>query len=174
MANLVPTYIPTPNWDIPADSDLVVLGRLMKDPKDPESKIPGSSDTPIPPPKIYEGSKLDWATTLEQLRSNSIGLWAKCLQFIGGGLSVRQLKASVENHRFDVLQTSYSRPDNDYYAQVLSDPGVQAYLEVHRWRKPVYMITGIKNARVATVMTQSSTERGIEMELKADATSIQN
>lgn len=172
MANLVPTYIPAPNWDIPADSDLVVLGRLIKDPGDPESKIPGSSDVPIPPPKVYEGSKVDWATTLEQVRSNSVGLWTKCLQLVGGGLCLRQLKASVEDHRFDELQTTYFRPDDDYYAQVLSDPGVRAYLEVHRWRKPVYVITGIKIARIAKVMTQSTTERGVGVELKADATSV--
>ncbi|KAL8376133.1 hypothetical protein RB595_007310 [Gaeumannomyces hyphopodioides] len=172
MASLVPTYIPAPNWDIPADSDLVVLGRLIKDPKDPESKIAGSSDVPIPPPKVYEGSKVDWATTVEQLRSNSVGLWAKCLQLVGGGLCLRQLKASAESHRFDELQTTYFRPDDGYYAQALADPGVQAYLEVHRWRKPVYMITGIKTARVARVTTQSTTQRGTEVELKTDATSV--
>jgi hypothetical protein len=172
MANLMPTYIPAPNWDIPADSDLVVLGRLIKDPTDPESKIPGSRDDPVPPRRIYEGSKLDWTTTTEQLRSGSIGLWAKCLQWVGGGLSLQQLKASLKSHRFDVLETAYFRPDDDYYAQVLSDTGVQAYLEVHRWRKPVYLVTGIKIARVATVTTQNSTDREMKMELKADATMV--
>ncbi|KAJ4315294.1 hypothetical protein N0V84_008450 [Fusarium piperis] len=73
MSSKTPTYIPSPNWDIPADSDIVVLGRLIKDPKNPESQVPGSA-YPTPLPKIYEGEKTDWQTTLDQLRSGTIGI----------------------------------------------------------------------------------------------------
>src|SRR5690349_5586315 len=103
MAARVPTYIPAPNWDIPANSDLVVLGRLLKEPNDPESKIPGSSHVPIPPGTVYKGRKEDWASVTEQIRRNSIGLWAKCLQWVGGGLDLHQLKAGLDAHRFDLL-----------------------------------------------------------------------
>lgn len=172
MSSYTPTYIPSPNWDIPVNSDMVVLGRLIKDPKNPQSKVPKSSADPIPPPKIYEGEKTDWQTTLERVRSGSIGLWAKCLQFIGGQLSFSQLKSSMEDHKFTNLETKYFLPDDDYLAQALEDAGVQAYLQVHNWRKPVYLITGIKIARGASVSTESSTERSAQAEVKVDATSV--
>ncbi|KAI6089779.1 hypothetical protein F4821DRAFT_52744 [Hypoxylon rubiginosum] len=171
MSSNSPTYIPSPNWDIPADSDIVVLGRLIKDPKNPESKIPYSSTDPVPPAKIYEGEKIDWQTTLDKLRSGNIGLWAKCLQAIGGQLSFNQLKSSMEDHKFANLETKYFLPEDEYLALAIKDTGVQAYLQVHNWRVPVYLITGIKIARGASVSTESSTDRSAKAEVKMDATS---
>ncbi|KAI0446280.1 hypothetical protein F4803DRAFT_504092 [Xylaria telfairii] len=171
MSSYTPTYIPSPNWDIPADSSVVVLGRLIKEPKNPESKIPKSSDTPIQPPEIFEGKKTDWQTTLERVHSGSLSLWAKCLQFIGGGLSFSQVKASMEDNRFECLETKYFLPDDDYLALALKDTGVQAYLQVHNWRKPVFVITGIKIARGASVSTESSTGRLAQAEVKMNVAS---
>lgn len=171
MSSRTPTYVPSPNWDIPADSDVVVLGRLIKDPKNPQSKIPKSKDKPHQPSKIYEGEKIDWQTTLDRLRSGSVGLWAKCLQVVGGQLSLSQLKSSIEDHRFTTLETKYFLPDDEYLAGALQDPGVQAYLLVNNWRKPVYLITGIKIARGASVNTEDTTERSAKIEVKANTSS---
>ncbi|KAF4463388.1 hypothetical protein FALBO_9781 [Fusarium albosuccineum] len=172
MSSLKPTYIPSPNWDIPADSDILVLGRMIKDPKNPESQVPGSSPDPIPPPKIYEGEKTDWQTNIERARAGTIGIWAKCLQVLGGGLSFSQLKSAMEDHKFDSLETKYFVPGDDYLTRAVQDLGVQAYFEVTKWRKPVYLITGIKIAKGASVATQSSTETSVQVELKADATTF--
>lgn len=169
MSSTTPTYIPSPNWDIPADSDIVVLGRLIKDPKNPESRVPGSA-YPIPLPKIYEAEKTDWQTTLDQLRSGTIGIWAKCLHSISGQLSFSQLKSSVENHKFDTLETRYILPDDNYVEKALQDAGAQAYFQVHNWRKPVYLITGIKIARGASVHAESNTERSAQASLQVDGT----
>lgn len=172
MSSITPTYIPSPNWDIPADSDIVVLGRLIKDAKNPESKIPKSSSSPIPPPKIHEGEKTDWRTNLERVHSGKIGIWAKCLQAIGGQLSFTQLQSAAEDHEFDVLETKYFLPDDDYLAQAVNDPGVQAYFQVCNWRKPVYLITGIKIARGSKVTSEKNTERSAQAEIKVDATGL--
>ncbi|KAF6835933.1 hypothetical protein CPLU01_04036 [Colletotrichum plurivorum] len=147
MSSRTPTYLPSPNWDIPADSNVVVLGRLIRNPKDPQSKVPRSSDDPVPPPEVYEGAKTDWQTTVERSRAGCIGLWAKCLQL-----------------------TRYFLPDEEYLARALEDAGVQAYFHVNNHRKPVYLITGVKIARGASVSTESSVERLAQAEVKADAT----
>ncbi|KAI1173273.1 hypothetical protein F4777DRAFT_558285 [Nemania sp. FL0916] len=172
MAAKVPTYIPSPNWDIPADSSIVVLGRFIKDPKDPQSKVPASSADPTPPPEVFEGEKIDWHTNLERLRSGSIGLWVKCLQFIQGQLSLSQIKSSLEDHKFAILETKYFLPDDDYIALALKDEGVQAYFYVHNWQKPVYLITGIKIARRASVDTESSTNRSFHAEVEVNPADI--
>ncbi|CAJ0549770.1 Ff.00g033830.m01.CDS01 [Fusarium sp. VM40] len=172
MTSYSPTYIPSPNWDIPADSNTVVLGRLIKDPKNPESKIAKSDIISIQESDIYDGDKTDWETTLEQVRSGNVGFWAKCMQIIGGGLSFSQIKSSMEKHRFDHLETKYFLPDDEYFSQVLEDAGAKAYLHVHRGKQPIYLITGIKVARGASVTAESSRDRSVKGELKAALTSV--
>ncbi|KAI4599468.1 hypothetical protein KJ359_001910 [Pestalotiopsis sp. 9143b] len=171
MSSNTPTYIPSPNWDIPADSKLVVLGRIIEDPKDPESQVPESAVLPIPPSAVQDGEKIDWETNLAKVRAGTIGLWAKCMQVLSGSMSYSQLKSSLENHKFSELETSYFRPDERLLAQALEDRGAQAYFQVHHWRKPVYLITGIKIARGASVSTENRVTRSLQAELKADATS---
>jgi hypothetical protein len=99
MAPLVPRYIPAPNWDINANSTRVVLGRLISDPKDPESMIPHTWVQPIRDSDIQSGQKTDWETTVDQTRAGQISLWARCLQIVGGvggELSLSHLKRCIE------------------------------------------------------------------------------
>lgn len=164
---LNPTYIPSPNWDINADSDIVVLGRLIKDPHEPESKLRAF---PITPSTIYEGKKTDWQTTLDEIRSAKIGLWAKCMQYLEGGVSFSKIKSKLENHKFDTLETTYFLPEDEYFDRILGDLDVQAYFEVTGRRKPIYLITGLKIARGASASTETSTEMSTQAELKFDGT----
>jgi hypothetical protein len=172
MTSYSPTYIPSPSWDIPADSKTVVLGRLIKDPKNPESKIAKSDIVPIQQSDIYDGDKTDWETTLEQVRSGNVGFWVKCMQIIGGGLSFSQIKSSMEKHKFEHLETKYFLPDDEYFSQVLEDAGAKAYLHVHRGKQPIYLITGIKIARGASVVTESSRDQSVKGDLKVDLTTV--
>lgn len=55
---------------------------------------------------------------------------------------------------------------------MLKDPGLQRFCGKHNWKKPVYLITGIKIARGASVSTDNSTGRWGQAELKVDATSV--
>lgn len=174
MATTVPTYIPCSNWDIPATSTLVTLGSLISDPKNPESRIPKSVPPPIPPGSIQTGSKTDWHTTSTQLLSGKLGVWAQCLQIVGlgGDVSFGALKSSLEDHRFDALETQYFLPDSEFIAASLNNDFVQGYLEVHEWRKPVYMITGIKVARGASVANSTAREVDANAKVGADATMV--
>ncbi|MCJ1425600.1 hypothetical protein MMC29_003500 [Sticta canariensis] len=174
MAATIPTYIPCPNWDIPATSTLVTLGGLISDPKNPESRIPKSVPPPIPPGSLQTGSKTDWHTTSTQLLSGKLGVWAQCLQIVGlgGDLSFGALKSSLEDHRFDALETQYFLPDDEYVQANMNNDFVRGYLEVHEWRKPVYMITGIKVARGASVANTTAREVGANAKVGADATMV--
>jgi hypothetical protein len=173
MSAKIPSYIPAPNWDIPADSSVVVLGRMIKDPKNPESQIPKSNVVSIAPSDIQLGDKEDWHTTSTQFRSGKIGVWAKCLQIVGlgGDLSFSKLKSSLEDHKFGRLETKYFLPD-EYLKKALEDPFVQGYLEVNSGRKPVYMITGIKIARGASVSTEKKKDIGVDGKLGVDLTAL--
>lgn len=168
--NKTATYIPAPNWDIPADSNLVVLGRLIKDPKNPESPV-ARMDVKVPA-KVYEGQKIGWHTVYDQTKNGKIGIWAKCMQVVGGGMSFSQMQSNIESLEFGQLETRYFVPDDVYIGQAVLHPGVQAYLTVTNHRKPIYLITGIKIARNPKAKTQLSTSSETSIELKADATSF--
>lgn len=170
MAPHKPTYIPSPNWDIPANDELVVLGRLIKDPTNPHSKIARSGVGAIPPSAIREKQDENFETTFEQVCSGSLGVWAKCLLLVQCGSDLKQVRSSAERHKFKVLETRYFVPDEEYLERALGDPGVQAFLHVKNWRAPVYMITGIKIARGASVSAESSSGRSARAELKVDGT----
>lgn len=165
-------YIPAPNWDIPADSDLVVLGRLIKDPKNPERAIPGSAHIPLQPQRIYPGEKRGFSYVSDQLKSGKIGIWAKALQVVGGGLDLSQTKAYLDIHEFETLETKYFVPDVDYIAKAMQDEGVQGFLHATHKREPIYLITGLKIARGAKVTNKTHLQRTVAGEVKVDATTF--
>jgi len=166
----VKTWIPAPNWDVPAASPVVVLGSIIEDPKNPESRINKNGPVAVPDTKIQQGQKTDWETTTDELRSGKIGLWAQCLQVIGlgGDFSLSALKSSLENHKFEFLETKYFLPDEieGYMDESVFDDYVQAYFEVAK--KPVYMITGLKIARGSVVETKEKKEYGGDGKLGID------
>lgn len=174
MAAKIATYIPCPNWDIPATSTIVTLGSLIRDPKKPESRISRSVPPPIPASSIQTGTKTDWHTTSTELLSGKFGIWAQCLQIVGlgGDLSFNALKSSLEDHKFEFLETKYILPDDELIAQGLKDRFVQGYLEVGEWRKPVYLITGIKTARGASVKSSAPREIGGSGKAGVDLTAV--
>lgn len=91
---------------------------------------------------------------------------------MGGQLSFTQLQSAAEDHEFDTLETKYFLPDDEYLTKSVNDPGVQAYFQVYNWRKPVYLITGIKIARGSKVTSERNTERSAQAEIKVDATDL--
>lgn len=163
-------YFPSPTWDIPATSDLVVLGRLLKDPRNPERRIPGTQAISPSPEQIYTGQKLDWSSVNDQLKRGKIGIWAKALQLVGGGFDLSQTKACLDIHEFETLETKYFVPDAEYISRAMQDDGVKAFLHATHSRDPIYLITGLKIARGAKVTNKTHLERGVAAEVKVDAT----
>lgn len=174
MTAIIPTYIPCPNWDIPDNSTLVTLGSLIRDPKNPESRIPRFVPTPIPAGSIHTGAKTDWHTTLTELLSGRLGIWAQCLQIVGlgGDLSFSALRSSLEGHKFEVLETKYFLPTDEFIKESLKNDFVQGFFEVNEWRKSVYMITGIKIARGASVDNRKTSEVGGNGKVGVDLTAV--
>jgi len=175
----IPSYIPSPNWDIPFPSPSVSLGHLIKNYKDPESLIPSSTAPPIPASSISVSHKASWHTTLEEIKASHLGVWASFLQLllvvpalgkVEVGLDL--VRSRAEEHRFKTLETHFFIPEPGYIQQALADPGVQAFLEATGKRKPLYMITGIKVARGPEVSKEIVTEIGIEAGVEADLSAV--
>ncbi|RTE82734.1 hypothetical protein BHE90_002735 [Fusarium euwallaceae] len=172
MASGTPTYHPAPNWDIPPSKNIVVPGRLITDPKNPESIVSNNSVVPIPQHEICEGEKSDWKTNLNQFRKHGVGFWATCRHIISAGLNSDHVQSTLESHTFDVLETKYFVANDNHRFQALNDAGVQNYFRTTNWKMPVYLITGIKIARGVCASTENSTGWSGQAKLKFDATSV--
>lgn len=176
MSAIVKTWIPAPNWDIPATSPSVVLGSIIKDPKNPETRINRKGPVPVPTDKVLHGEKRDWRTTSSEVRGGKLGLWAQCLQIVGlgGDVSFSRMKTSLEDYKFDHLETMYFLPDEieNYMDESVYGDYVQAYFEATGFRQPVFMITGIKIARGSVVETTAKKENGGEGKVGVDLTAL--
>ncbi|KAK5656656.1 hypothetical protein OQA88_4636 [Cercophora sp. LCS_1] len=179
MTSPIPSYIPSPNWDIPFPSPSVSLGRLIKNYKDPESLIPSSTIRPIPPSAINISHKKSWHTTMEEIKAGHLGVWASFLQILlvippvgTAEVGLEVVRSKAEEHRFETLETHSFIPDPEYIRQAIADPGAQAFFEATGRRKPVYMITGIKVARGADVNRETATKIGVEAGIEADLTAV--
>jgi hypothetical protein len=92
--------------------------------------------------------------------------------WIGGEFNLSALKSSLENHKFEFLETQYFLPDeiDGYMDESIFDDYVQAYFEVAK--KPVYMITGLKIARGSVVESTVKKEVGGDGKVGVDLTAV--
>lgn len=175
MINAVKSYRLVPNADVlPPPHGSIALGSLLANPKNPERSLNKNNRVPIPPSSEPFPYKDNYKLTRGQCRQGQGGLWASFLQMIvgfGGDVQVKGDKDTTEIITCKRLETQAFQPDDAYIYQSLQDSNVQDYLEAGWFKKPVYMITGLKIARGVTAETSQGAEYGIEGKLGVDGTS---
>ena len=173
MAATRPTYILAPNWDFLPDGP-IFLGSLIIDPRNPARSLNKKNGVPIEPIDITTNSKADWSITREKLLSGRIGIWASFLTPIlgvGTDPGIDGSRDKDELYECKTLETSYLQPDEAYIAKSLQDPVVKAYTDKF-WHKSIYMVTGVKVAKGATVKTLNGTGFGAELKVGLNATPV--
>lgn len=166
------TYFLSPNLDYPPYSS-ISLGSIWTNPADPGTCI--NRDGPLPFPSnmpIERSWKTDWSNEKDRQRKGLIGIWARFLQVIGvdAEASVDWDKIKASTYKFDRLDTEFVDPTPKYVQDsVLSEP-VAHFIAASDFKKPVYMITGIKIARGAEVALAKSKGAGAHMRVGVDGT----
>lgn len=69
---------------------------------------------------------------------------------------------------FDTLETIQFIPSPEFTRICITNPAVKRFLEKSRYRKPVYIITGIKTARGAKAKTTSTRSGSIGLKVGTD------
>jgi len=174
MAAIKPTYIPAPNWDILPDTGFIELGSIIKEPRNPLRSFNLPHTIPIESDKIITSVKRDWNLSRSQLLSGRIGLFSSFLApllGVGIDLAVHRSRDDSEMYKCQKLETKYFRPDAKYLAQSLKHDVVDAYVKRYP-RRNLYMITGIKIARGASVQTTDTRGFGGEVKVNIDGTLV--
>ncbi|KAF4616181.1 hypothetical protein G7Y89_g15226 [Cudoniella acicularis] len=171
-----PTYILSPNCEILPDDPALSLGSIIADPFDPENSILNDgSRAPIPPQNIKCRTLPNWRSTTGKLRQHKLTIWASFLQLLVGiGFDVDGLyKNDTEDvYTFEKLETRSFVVDGAYITVSLAADGVAGFLAATRWKKPVFMVTGVKIAYGAHITSKRKKGWGAGGGLSGDGTAM--
>ena len=158
---MIKTYFLAPNFDIPPPpKGPVALGHIIDDPSAlvPLNRV---DRQPILKSDIFLSSKGGFKATRDRLQKGEFGVWAKVLGVtgFGGEASWNYEKSSEDTYTFNGLDTTFFNPDQGYVEKSMQVPAVKRYMETARYKTPVYMITGLKVARGATLESSKTKSR---------------
>ncbi|KAL6720846.1 hypothetical protein ACLMJK_002771 [Lecanora helva] len=170
MAKIGKTYFLAPTRDCPP-SGPIALGNIIASPSTPEEALNSSPIEPLPP--IHESYKGDWRADLSRYKRGKIGIWTKFLQVLGVGVdvSVNFITGDLDIYQFNRIDTKFFVPSREYVEQSVSTPEVQDFVAKSKFRANIYMITGIKIARGASIASSKLRDRGINLQFGIDGTS---
>ena len=166
------TYFLAPNVDYPPSSN-ISLGRIWTDSSDPGTCI--NPDGPLPFPsnmQVQHGHKTDWRNKTSGEHKGVIGIWARFLQVVGldAEASVNWHDRNGDTYGFKRLDTDFIDPTTEYYTQSVLVPSVAEYIVEPKFKKSIYMITGVKIARGADVEQARSEEAGAHLRVGVNGT----
>jgi hypothetical protein len=126
------------------------------------------------PPKVYTRVELNWKDEKNRSHDGAIGIFAKFAEAlpIGGGASTAYGKNKVDIYQFKKLETKYFIPTTPYIEKRVLESAVQDYLKEKKYRKRIYMITGLKIAHNPAAASLVSTTFTTQAKLGADLTAL--
>ncbi|CAG9982382.1 unnamed protein product [Clonostachys byssicola] len=147
-----PKYIVAPHFDIvPPPDGLFALGRFVENIKD---WIFLNENDPIPVPKLQVSVKENVDISAISARTYETKTIAKVLdRSIGGHAELKGVRADSDVFHIQKLETIYFEPTKDYIQQCRELPDVDTYLKSTGYKKPIYLITGLKVAWGTTFST---------------------
>lgn len=148
------TYFVAPNFDVhPPPDGPIKLGQIISAPDEP-TLDPINRRDQIAAPDIFPPSiKKGFSSTSQKLLSGGLGLWAQVAASIGLNISLGFDGSEDVEITIEELETSYFNPSPEYVERVVALPEVQQYVTTSDFKVPVYMVTGMKIARGASIKT---------------------
>ncbi|KAI1427236.1 hypothetical protein F5Y12DRAFT_180742 [Xylaria sp. FL1777] len=173
MANRTPYFFLAPTWDYPSSSSgPIQLGNIITSVKTPERAL---YRAPMPDDStVFSTAQSQVEFSIEKLFGGKLGIFTKLLNAIlgfGVDAAVNWEVNDTSHFIFESLETTQFSPEPGYIHSCVSAEPVRRYLEKSRYRKPVYIITGLKTARGATARSLKARTVDGDISVGADATS---
>jgi len=172
MANATPEYFVSRTWDFPPDGP-IALGSVITSIKKPHRRLalcaPNDAD-------VLPSSKFSVSVSKDNIKSGGFSVLTTFLSgLLGLGVDVGadwekryadsalcptaafiNLNSDEKAFKFDRMDTTQFVPAEDYIKRCVDNAAVRRFLETSRYRKPVYIITGIKTVSGAEAATTTS------------------
>ncbi|KAF9875113.1 hypothetical protein CkaCkLH20_07379 [Colletotrichum karsti] len=169
MANRDFFFFYAPTWDYPPGG-AIRLGNVITSVKKPHRPLfcvppPGDSDVSTTEKKSVQYTK-------EKLRSGRFSILTKFLSILGLGVDIGAEIDNSDEERFifKTLETTQFTPSAQYVQKSIESDNVRRFLQNARYRKPVYIITGVKIVRGAEANTSRSRGLGGTFAVEVDGT----
>ncbi|RSL76624.1 hypothetical protein CEP51_009796 [Fusarium floridanum] len=169
MANRDFFFFYAPTWDYPPDGP-IKLGNVITSVKNPHRPLFCS-----PPPEdsdVFKTEKKSVQYTKEKLRRGKFSILTKFLSVLGFGIDIGAEieRSDEETFVFDTLETTQFIPTPSYIQTCIESNNVRHFLDLSKYRKPVYIITGLKVVTGAQANTIKSRSIGGAVGVEVDAT----
>ena len=141
----------------------ITPGKLIIDPREPEGPPYLDFALPIPATDLRV-TNYPYKNKTEGEKGGSFGVFASILSAVGVGadLSGNLKKGESLDVEVNRLQTTMFDPSSDYLTETLNLPKNLAFLREQRFKRSLYMVTGVKTAYGATFTMSKSREWGGE------------
>ncbi|KAL6813100.1 hypothetical protein GGI42DRAFT_364437 [Trichoderma sp. SZMC 28013] len=163
----IQTYHSAPNFSIPPPdaNGPLQLGSLLYELSDP-APLNTKDRRPVPEGDIFRSQVDQFGTAMSRQTSGELGIFAKLLGLdgVGGKLKINGARSKNEMLLVDRLDTMYFDPSTEYMKLAMQTPSVRAFRDATRDRKPLFMVTGIKTARGASVSAMGGRALGGSVE----------
>ncbi|KAK4641741.1 hypothetical protein QC761_503510 [Podospora bellae-mahoneyi] len=167
------TYILAPNFTTSPSS--LRLGDILPDPLSPDliplnrkSRLPINPEDLLPPTTITS-----FSSTRKDLLTGRFGLWTTLLAglnlLMGAHLGLFLERGSNDVIQVPELETGEFVATEEYIQRVSEQDDVKGYLTERKYRVPVYIVTGVKIARGASVSLERTTTQSIQGKCDADS-----
>ncbi|KAI8712721.1 hypothetical protein NCS52_01370900 [Fusarium sp. LHS14.1] len=169
MANRDFFYFYAPTWDYPPGGP-IKLGNVITSAKNPHRPLFCS-----PPPEesdVFKTEKKSVQYTKEKLRRGRFSILTKFLSVLGLGIDIGAEidRSDEETFVFDTLETTQFIPTQSYLQTCVEAENVRHFLKLSEYKKPVYIITGLKVVTGAQANTIKSRSVGGSVGVEVDAT----
>ncbi|KAH7161649.1 hypothetical protein EDB81DRAFT_785249 [Dactylonectria macrodidyma] len=169
MANREFFFFFAPTWDFPPGGP-IKLGNVITSVKNPQRPLFCS-----PPPEdsdVFKTEKKSVQYTKEKLRRGKFSILTKFLSVLGFSIDIGAEidRSDEETFIFETLETTQFIPTPPYLQTCIEADNVRRFLELSRYRKPVYIITGLKVVTGAEANTLKSRTVGGTVSVQVDAT----
>lgn len=141
------TYFLCPGFDYPPES--ISLGSIISSPSEPSVAL--NMDDDFRPPKGVIKLAQEGATIRrEDLRQVKHGIISIFLRLTGFGSDADQVEGIEDTFKFSKIETVYYKPSEEYVQKAVQSEDVKFFLASSLFRKPLYLVTGLKIVRGAS------------------------
>ncbi|MCJ1242253.1 hypothetical protein MMC14_010260 [Varicellaria rhodocarpa] len=164
---MVKTYILAPNWvTAPPPDGPIKLGHLLDDLTEftPLNRVNVVEipKTYLNPVDIKDGFK----TSRSKLLSGELGIFAKVMGLVGVGAGAKIFYKKDKNDVLSCkkLDTMTFDPPASYITKSMALLEVKTFMEGSMFKAPVYMLTGLKIGRGASLQSSSTKDKGVKID----------
>jgi hypothetical protein len=119
---------------------------------------------------VFEHTSGKTTVTNNDTHDGGFGIWAQFLQLPKVGASANADSNTKDTYECDSVLTTFFNPTQEFFEQSVGMEGVQRFLKASRYKKPVYMITGLKIAKGVKITKSRGKGDGVIVEGGVDLT----